>query len=430
MKKTRLHRLAALTAALALTVCLAPRVALAASATVATGDALIEKLAASGISEVVLAADITTSANLSVSKPVDLAGHSWTIAGGTVSVSSAVSGGGLALTGSALVTITGSVSGGVQVGANAVLCRDTASLGSITGAGTVRVLSTIPGLAAAAQQTELVQLVSYADGSSDSFSSPSATAASAFCLLAASDGNYAAPKAVASVVTDAGVYVSGAAAGTLLMRYSVSYRLDGGAEDPKKPQNPTSYTSEDSFTLSDPVKDGYRFSGWTGAGVTEPATPFTVPAGTSGDLVLTAHWTAATPGGGTGSGGGGFSVGSLTGAAGAASDSAGEAESASLSGGAAPSGAQNGSASASGSGTRVSQGTSGTKVRITSADAGEEPTLSSVLSAREGASPWPLIAGGALLAAAGALLLVFMKRRSDERMRLLMERLNIREEKP
>ena len=72
--------------------------------------------------------------------------------------------------------------------------------------------------------------------------------------------------------------------------YTITYNLGGGtnAED-----NPASYTVDtESFTLADPVRDGYEFEGWfEDAGFTTPATT-TIAKGTRGDQTFYAKWIA------------------------------------------------------------------------------------------------------------------------------------------
>lgn len=70
--------------------------------------------------------------------------------------------------------------------------------------------------------------------------------------------------------------------------YSISYDLDGGMAD-----NPAVYTAETlSFTLENPIKQGYVFTGWTGTGLTEPAMAVTIAKGSTGDRSYTARWQA------------------------------------------------------------------------------------------------------------------------------------------
>ena len=71
------------------------------------------------------------------------------------------------------------------------------------------------------------------------------------------------------------------------MAYGIMYHLDGGTNSP---DNPVTYTVEDTFPLKAPTKQGYAFTGWTSDGETEPKLAVTIPVGTTGGLVFTAHW--------------------------------------------------------------------------------------------------------------------------------------------
>ena len=71
------------------------------------------------------------------------------------------------------------------------------------------------------------------------------------------------------------------------IEYPITYELDGGTNSPN---NPETYTVEDTFTLKAPTKQGYAFTGWTSDGETEPKLTVTIPVGTTGRLVFTAHW--------------------------------------------------------------------------------------------------------------------------------------------
>ena len=73
--------------------------------------------------------------------------------------------------------------------------------------------------------------------------------------------------------------------------YAIAYDLAGGSL-PEGAGNPAAYAMGDSFTLVNPVREGYTFAGWTGTGLTEPTVAVTIPAGTTGDLTYTANWTA------------------------------------------------------------------------------------------------------------------------------------------
>ncbi len=68
--------------------------------------------------------------------------------------------------------------------------------------------------------------------------------------------------------------------------YSISYDLKGGSAS-----NITSYNVEtNSFTLTNPTKSGYTFTGWTGSNGTTPQTTVTISKGSTGDRSYTAHW--------------------------------------------------------------------------------------------------------------------------------------------
>ena len=71
------------------------------------------------------------------------------------------------------------------------------------------------------------------------------------------------------------------------MAYGIMYHLDGGTNSP---DNPVTYTVEDTFPLKAPTKQGYAFTGWTSGDETEPKLAVTIPVGTTGRLTFTAHW--------------------------------------------------------------------------------------------------------------------------------------------
>ena len=59
--------------------------------------------------------------------------------------------------------------------------------------------------------------------------------------------------------------------------------------------NPSKYTIEsDDFTLSQPTKEGYTFTGWTGSNGNSPELEVTIEKGSTGDLEYTANWEAIT----------------------------------------------------------------------------------------------------------------------------------------
>ena len=71
-------------------------------------------------------------------------------------------------------------------------------------------------------------------------------------------------------------------------QYAITYDLnDGTAEG-----NPDTYTVEtDTFTLKNPTRPGYTFTGWSGTGLTgENNMTVTTPKGSTGERSYTAHW--------------------------------------------------------------------------------------------------------------------------------------------
>ena len=70
------------------------------------------------------------------------------------------------------------------------------------------------------------------------------------------------------------------------LEYVITYVLDGGTAE-----NRTVYTIEtETFTLTSPVKEGYKFLGWTGSNGDTPETEVTIVQGTTGELSYTANW--------------------------------------------------------------------------------------------------------------------------------------------
>lgn len=70
--------------------------------------------------------------------------------------------------------------------------------------------------------------------------------------------------------------------------YKITYNLNGGSMSGQK----TSYTVADSFTLQQPTKTGYTFTGWIGSNGTTPQKTVTVNKGTRGNLSYIANWSA------------------------------------------------------------------------------------------------------------------------------------------
>jgi len=72
--------------------------------------------------------------------------------------------------------------------------------------------------------------------------------------------------------------------------YNITYNLNGGNLEA---DNPSTFDVETAtFTLNNPTKTGYIFTGWTGTGLTELTTTVTISQGSIGDRSYTANWTA------------------------------------------------------------------------------------------------------------------------------------------
>lgn len=73
--------------------------------------------------------------------------------------------------------------------------------------------------------------------------------------------------------------------------YTIAYDLDGGAL-PEGESNPAAYNVETpTFTLVNPVREGYEFTGWTGTDLTKPTMTVIISAGSTGERSYTATWT-------------------------------------------------------------------------------------------------------------------------------------------
>ena len=71
-------------------------------------------------------------------------------------------------------------------------------------------------------------------------------------------------------------------------QYTITYDLAGGTAE----GNPDTYTVEmDTFTLKNPTRPGYTFTGWSGTGLDgENNMTVTIPKGSTGERRYTAHW--------------------------------------------------------------------------------------------------------------------------------------------
>lgn len=71
--------------------------------------------------------------------------------------------------------------------------------------------------------------------------------------------------------------------------YEIGYDLAGGSVS----GNPTNYTTNTAtFTLNNPTRSGYNFSGWTGTGLSSATSTVVVDSGSTGNRTYTATWTA------------------------------------------------------------------------------------------------------------------------------------------
>ena len=92
-------------------------------------------------------------------------------------------------------------------------------------------------------------------------------------------------------------------------QYTITYDLGGGTVE----GNPDTYTVEmDTFTLKNPTRPGYAFTGWSGTGLDgENNMTVTIPKGSTGNRSYTAHWRY------NGGGGSGYSYYTIKATAGA-----------------------------------------------------------------------------------------------------------------
>lgn len=72
--------------------------------------------------------------------------------------------------------------------------------------------------------------------------------------------------------------------------WNITYNLNGGTHGATHPEKYTRATP--TFTLSAPTKSPYyKFSGWTGTGLTSAQETLVIPSGSTGDRSYTANWT-------------------------------------------------------------------------------------------------------------------------------------------
>ena len=74
------------------------------------------------------------------------------------------------------------------------------------------------------------------------------------------------------------------------VEFDINYELDGADNG----ANPVTYNVETAFTLEDPVKHGYEFTGWSGTEIEETSKSVTVSAGSHGNRSYVAHFEIIT----------------------------------------------------------------------------------------------------------------------------------------
>ena len=134
--------------------------------------------------------------------------------------------------------------------------------------------------------TDTIQIIvkngsKFAAPASDGLTRPDGNTGRYFKWLG-SDGNLYAPgESVPEVVTTL-------TAQWTVNQYTITYNLAGGTAE----GNPSTYTIETkAFTLKNPTKSGYTFTGWSGTGLDgENNMTVTIPTGSTGNRIYTAHW--------------------------------------------------------------------------------------------------------------------------------------------
>ena len=116
---------------------------------------------------------------------------------------------------------------------------------------------------------------------SDGLTRPDGNNGSYFKWLG-SDGNLYAPGEIVPEV------VTTLTAQWTVHQYTITYDLAGGTAE----GNPNTYTIETrAFTLKNPTKSGYTFTGWSGTGLDgENNMTVTIPTGSTGNRTYAAHW--------------------------------------------------------------------------------------------------------------------------------------------
>ena len=154
------------------------------------------------------------------------------------------------------------------------------------GSGGLKVVTLDLGGGTLGNSSEDIQIIvkngeSFAAPASDGLTRPDGNTSSYFMWLG-SDGNLYAPgESVPKVVTTL-------TAQWTVHQYTITYDLAGGTVE----GNPNTYTIETkAFTLKNPTKSGYTFTGWSGTGLDgENNMTVTIPTGSTGNRTYTAHW--------------------------------------------------------------------------------------------------------------------------------------------
>ena len=116
---------------------------------------------------------------------------------------------------------------------------------------------------------------------SDGLTRPDGNTGRYFMWLGSDRNLYAPGESVPEVVTTL-------TAQWTVNQYTITYDLAGGTVE----SNPNTYTIETkAFTLKNPTKSGYTFTGWSGTGLDgENNMTVTIPTGSTGNRIYTAHW--------------------------------------------------------------------------------------------------------------------------------------------
>lgn len=121
----------------------------------------------------------------------------------------------------------------------------------------------------------------FAAPASDGLTRPDGNTGRYFMWLGSDRNLYAPGESVPEVVTTL-------TAQWTVNQYTITYDLAGGTAE----GNPNTYTIETkAFTLKNPTKSGYTFTGWSGTGLDgENNMTVTIPTGSTGNRIYTAHW--------------------------------------------------------------------------------------------------------------------------------------------